>query len=575
MCHTKYLTIVFCCIFISNINAQDFWQITSPLSTSLGVRPLVTNSNGNIFAGTSEGITGDGVFRSTDNGNTWTQSGLSNLFIWDIVIDTSGNIFAGTKDQGVWRSTTNGDSWTQINSGFDNLNNSVYALAITAFGSIYAGSINSIYRSTNSGNSWAAINSPIANGFGPLIITSTNEIVVAAGSKLFHSSNNGLSWTEITIVNAQIGALASNQLGHLFVGNLLGIYRSTDSGSNWTQINNGITTGNFIAVNAFTINSVKTIYVGLGGGFGSTSKGVFYSTNNGDNWIELNDGLTNNALMSLTVNPDDYLYAGNTQGQVYKSIDPSTANILNKKLTNLNIPVSHIQPAVSTINFSPPGRKTNNTALQNINSVQITINEVIHSRTGDLTFTLEHLGVTQTVIIEVGGDGQNFSNTILGDDNSTLISAGTPPFTGYFKPENPLNVFNGMDAYGDWTLTITDGNTGNDGTVNSWSLIITLDSPTDVESEYELIADDFVLHQNYPNPFNPVTTIRYSIPQISFVTIKVYDLLGREVAVLVNEEKSAGIYQIEFSGNELSSGIYYYSIKAGEHLETKKMILLK
>ena len=88
-------------------------------------------------------------------------------------------------------------------------------------------------------------------------------------------------------------------------------------------------------------------------------------------------------------------------------------------------------------------------------------------------------------------------------------------------------------------------------------------------------ATDFKLEQNYPNPFNPTTKIEYSIPKNSLVTLKVYDMLGREVATLVNEEKSIGNYNVEFNGNGLSSGIYFYKFQAGDYTTVKKMILVK
>jgi hypothetical protein len=74
----------------------------------------------------------------------------------------------------------------------------------------------------------------------------------------------------------------------------------------------------------------------------------------------------------------------------------------------------------------------------------------------------------------------------------------------------------------------------------------------------------FQLFQNYPNPFNPVTTIRYTLPKSEFVTLKIYDILGREVAVLVNERQTAGSYSIRFDANQLSSGLYFYKITAGD-----------
>jgi len=83
------------------------------------------------------------------------------------------------------------------------------------------------------------------------------------------------------------------------------------------------------------------------------------------------------------------------------------------------------------------------------------------------------------------------------------------------------------------------------------------------------------LSNNYPNPFNPTTKISYTIPERSNVSLKIFNLLGSEVASLVNEEKSAGTYEIEFNAANLSSGIYFYRIQAGAFVETKKMILLR
>jgi hypothetical protein len=97
--------------------------------------------------------------------------------------------------------------------------------------------------------------------------------------------------------------------------------------------------------------------------------------------------------------------------------------------------------------------------------------------------------------------------------------------------------------------------------------------------------DDFALYQNYPNPFNPTTRIEYRIASQEFVSLKVYDVLGNEIAALVNEENPAGIYEIEFSAEgvsasggdtyNLAGGIYFYRLKVGAYIETKKMVLLK
>ncbi|MBK9096645.1 MAG: T9SS type A sorting domain-containing protein [bacterium] len=122
--------------------------------------------------------------------------------------------------------------------------------------------------------------------------------------------------------------------------------------------------------------------------------------------------------------------------------------------------------------------------------------------------------------------------------------------------------------------------TWGDGVVafNKNGLVLSTD-----KQDNSVVINDFRLEQNYPNPFNPSTKIKYSIPPVTFrqaqrdilVTLKVYDILGKEIAKLVNEEKPAGEYQVEFDGNGLPSGIYFYQLKAGSYIETRKMVLIK
>lgn len=107
------------------------------------------------------------------------------------------------------------------------------------------------------------------------------------------------------------------------------------------------------------------------------------------------------------------------------------------------------------------------------------------------------------------------------------------------------------------------------GLVIKGSLLI-----SDVEESSE-IPVSYKLNQNYPNPFNPSTKIKFQIPNSGLVTLKVYDILGNEMATLVNEQKSAGVYEINFNASALSSGIYFYKLQAGNFIETRKMILLK
>lgn len=100
-------------------------------------------------------------------------------------------------------------------------------------------------------------------------------------------------------------------------------------------------------------------------------------------------------------------------------------------------------------------------------------------------------------------------------------------------------------------------------------------SPASAEQINNFVPDNFQLEQNYPNPFNPTTTIRYALPEVSFAMIKVYDMLGNEVITLINEEQAAGNYEVDFNATGLSSGMYFYTLKAGNFVETRKMLLLK
>ena len=126
---------------------------------------------------------------------------------------------------------------------------------------------------------------------------------------------------------------------------------------------------------------------------------------------------------------------------------------------------------------------------------------------------------------------------------------------------------------------ITDGLSGSIDSVsypfNSEGRIVQDSNLISVQSIGENVPGTYDLAQNFPNPFNPSTRIRFGIPKSGLVTVKVYDMLGKEVATLVNEELRAGSYEVPFDGSYFSSGMYFYRIQSGEFVETKKMILVK
>ncbi len=173
-----------------------------------------------------------------------------------------------------------------------------------------------------------------------------------------------------------------------------------------------------------------------------------------------------------------------------------------------------------------------------------------------------------------GGSSDSYWNTVFDDEAVLMITSGTAPFTGRFKPETPLTVFDGIPVEGQWILKLTDDAAGDYGTMDSWTIEITYANFIGVPQTIT-IPSKFALYQNYPNPFNPVAKIRYDVPRETFVEIKVYDILGREAAVLVNGMQKAGVYTVEFDGSNFASGVYFYSMKTESYTDIKKMVLVK
>ena len=103
----------------------------------------------------------------------------------------------------------------------------------------------------------------------------------------------------------------------------------------------------------------------------------------------------------------------------------------------------------------------------------------------------------------------------------------------------------------------------------------TNDIPTSIGNNQNLSLSDFKLYQNYPNPFNPETSINYMLPESGFVSLKVYNVMGKNVATLVNNKQENGNYEVTFNGENLPSGIYFYRLEANGTTINKKMILLK
>jgi len=166
--------------------------------------------------------------------------------------------------------------------------------------------------------------------------------------------------------------------------------------------------------------------------------------------------------------------------------------------------------------------------------------------------------MTEVYLARSTDGGETFNNFCISD---SPFETTVQQFLGDY-----INIiaYDGK-AYAAWTQSDQFGR----------NIILTKIDESGLNVKHEKIITTFILYQNYPNPFNPVTKISYQIPKWCFVSLKVFDILGNEIATLVNEEKPGGVYNINFNAKELPGGVYFYHMRAGDFVETRKMVLLK
>jgi subtilisin family serine protease/subtilisin-like proprotein convertase family protein len=207
--------------------------------------------------------------------------------------------------------------------------------------------------------------------------------------------------------------------------------------------------------------------------------------------------------------------------------------------------------------------------------VEVKLN-LSHRNLSDVDVILRHDSRQSELTTDNGGSGDSYVNTIFDDQAGTSITAGTPPYTGRFRPETPLTTFNDQLINGYWILEYTDdASGGNTGTLDSWELEIRYSIFLGIVNT-NTIPSGFSLGQNYPNPFNPATNIKFGLPSKSNVTLEVFDLSGRLVTTLLdNVSYEAGFHDVRFNGGSFSSGVYFYRIKTDKDISVKKMLLIK
>jgi hypothetical protein len=473
--------------------------------------------------------------------------------------------------------------WTAIDSGLTNLAVLSFAVVPNGAGGAYLFSttdvtVNSgvtgggVFLSANNGTSWNLFGSTNIDAT-VFTVSDTNLFAGTFHHGVFLSTYTGTGWTNWTAVdsglsNTDIWALAvspsSGGAGglSLFAGTKgNGIFRSTRNGTSWTR---------WTAVDSGLSNTdIWTLAVspssGGAGGLslfaGTKGNGIFRSTRNGTSWTRwtaVDSGLTSNKVFALVVTPNgtdsSNIFAGTEGGGVFLSTNNGAY--------------------WTAVNSGLDNTKVNALAVSGTNLFAGTHDGIFLSTNNGTNWTAVNSGLTTTFInsIAVSHDG-------TGDTN---IFVGTWGGGVFFSTDNGAhwtNIHSASMNPWDWTVTVSpDGKGGKDLLVGTEGGGAWRRPLSDINTNVKQLSSQpkrFTLSQNYPNPFNPTTTISYELPKESFVSLKVFDLLGREVTTLVSEEMSAGSYSRQWNATNIPSGIYFYRLQAGSFCETKKLVLLK
>ena len=499
--------------------------------------------NFHYFNNTLFAATGNGIYKSTNGGYNWASSsiGLPTGNSTNCIASNGSRLFAGT-DFGPYVSTNSGISWTPILNiiGSKIISDLEIVDSVLFASSNYVG--NGVFSSTNNGQSWKK------SGFGFFNITNSilsgNTILVSTDSSgIYSSTNEGATWypASVNIKTKNILSLSKNN-SFVFAGTGdSGVYKSSNNGGYWAKINNGL--------NNLTI---KTLYTKDSVVFAGTNSGIFKTTNNGNNWTYF--GLTTVPINAIYF-VNNTFYAGTNTG-----LQISTDNGVNWSasiLTNLNIKCFYTYH----------------------NNLYIGTNAGVYYSTDNGYSWIENGIATFSVKTFT-----QFGDTLTaGTNNGVWVSLHDSLGASYWKNLGP-------STYESNTVFVLNGKIFASFMTGVSSRIYSRSATTvGILNNSNVIPEQFLLFQNYPNPFNPVTKIKFSIPPLSSfrsflnpasnnniqVTLKVFDILGREVTTLVNEQLQPGTYEVIFDGSNLKSGIYFYFLSADNYRATKKMVIIK
>jgi photosystem II stability/assembly factor-like uncharacterized protein len=456
----------------------------------------------------------------------------------------SSNLFTGSYF-GIGLSSTNltATSWNQIKYCPD-----VISL-INDNGTFYAGvAYDGVLRSNDNGNTWNKISNNIPNGTVYAVAASGSKIFAGTpGYGVYYSNDNGTTWNAVNngLSNNFIQALAING-NNIYAGsNTAGIFISTNNGTDWTH-----TTLNDKNIITIKVHDNK-IYAGTWGA------GIYVSSNNGTSWTQINNGLDAFLVYSICFDNNN-IYASIQENVFFSTNSGQNWFKANSGLPQINIWSIDIVGSYVFVGTGGMGvwKRPLSEFIIAAPTAPVATNATLITQTG-FTANWNASPDANGYYLDISTNS-NFSSFITGYNNRDVGTNTSFVISGLLPNTNHYYRVRAHNAAGT--------------SPNSNVISVTL-----VGVEDEEMPTEFNLEQNFPNPFNPSTNIQYKIPVASHVTLKVFDILGNEVATLVDEYQQPGGYNSKFSikNSQLSSGVYFYKIFSGDYTSTKKFILIK
>lgn len=424
-----------------------------------------------------------------------------------------------------------------------------------------------LLNNSSSAQDWVLAGQVPNPGSQPSIsVVDWNTVWIADGSvdtpKVFRTTNSGLNWTQqpAPVGSKEIYCVwgisnTSVLAGEGVVNGNARMFLTTNSGLNWSVI---VQTGN----NRGFFNGIAFQRMGAIAQIGlALAERIYRTSDGGYNWIELQSGVNgvSNAHNSLFI-VDNFFYGfGLNNGAARLRVTPDNAQ--SWQVQQLGILGNY----TSAVAFKSD-------KLMGVAATSTSMPYIARTTDGGLTWTSINIdtGVTGetkikwvygTNVLYILGNNGGIKRSI--DAGLTWTQMGTAGVTG-------LQHFDFAHLYG----VIFGYAVSSDGRVIKLADSIIFTGTGTPKRGYN-IPEEYNLEQNYPNPFNPTTTVNYDLPSAGYVRLAIYDVLGREVQVLVDREQKPGKYEAKWNAGDFPSGVYFYSLKAGDFSMTKKMILVK